>query len=204
MRDIVPLRPLTRIEALAAAERQARLLLKLSGIDHPPVPESVITELTKIRVERVHPFPASAATHWTAGTWIIVVNSGEVPTRQRFSLAHELKHIVDHPFVDRLYGALEGDERRRWVEQVCDYFAGCLLMPRTWLQRDIDSGLGDVGDLVRRYQVSWAAMNYRLTQIGMKPPDPRCLSGSRSYRRDSPSTSTPRKRRQTAKVGSAR
>jgi hypothetical protein len=42
LRDIVPIRPLTRIEAVAVAERQALLLLKLAGIRQPPVPERLV------------------------------------------------------------------------------------------------------------------------------------------------------------------
>jgi hypothetical protein len=53
LRDIVPLRRLTTAEALRVAEAQANRLLRLSGVDKPPVGESVIATLPHIQIERV-------------------------------------------------------------------------------------------------------------------------------------------------------
>lgn len=182
LRDIAPLRPLSREEALSLAERQARLLLHLVGVADAPVPERVIAELPRIEVDHVSPFPASGATHWVAGTWRIVINSSEPVTRQRMSLAHELKHIIDHPFVNLLYAAENGTERHKWIEQICDYFAGCLLVPRPWLKRAYVNETTDVEALVRRFGVSHAAITTRLAQTGLAPRFPRCAQPTRLTR----------------------
>ncbi len=71
-------------------------------------------------------------------------------------------------------------DRGRWIEQVCDYFAGCLLMPRGWLKRAYGGGTQDVAALAARFEVSQAAMQVRLNQIGLTPSLPRC---SRPYYR---------------------
>ncbi|MGZ6609007.1 MAG: ImmA/IrrE family metallo-endopeptidase [Solirubrobacteraceae bacterium] len=173
LRDFVPIRPLTRHEALTIAERQALRLLALAELTTPPVSESLIAELPRVMVKRVSPFPTSGAAQWVRGQWVVILNGAEPATRQRFSLAHEFKHILDHRFVDQLYGAIDARDRHTWIEQVCDYFAGCLLVPRPWLKRAWASEQ-HLGRLARQFQVSQAAMNTRLAQVGLVPPAPRC------------------------------
>lgn len=118
---------LTHGEALRVAELQALRLLKLSNVAAPPVPESVIRDVPKVLVKRIVPWPVSGASDWAKGTWVIVVNGAEPEPRQRFTVAHEFKHIVDYPFIDVLYPASLGMSTHRRTESTCDYFAGCLL-----------------------------------------------------------------------------
>ena len=99
LRDIVPQRPLGYHEALRLAEEQAQLLLELTetttrraGADYHRLP--------RIEVRRMAPFPTSGASHWSKGKWRVAINATEPATRQRFSLAHEFKHIVDHRDVE--------------------------------------------------------------------------------------------------------
>lgn len=175
LRDFVPIRPLSRIEALQLAERQALTFLHLVGVTEAPVSERVIADLPRVNVRRISPFPVSGATHWVNGIWEIVVNGAEPITRQRFSLAHELKHVLDHRFIQVLYtGEPNLDERHRWIEQTCDYFAGCLLVPRPLLKRAWTSGIQGLGELARQFHVSHAAMQTRLSQTGLVEPTRRC------------------------------
>ncbi len=175
LRDMVPLRPLRYSEALRLAELQAQKFLALSGITEPAVPERIITELPKLHVARLSPFPTSGASHWSQGLWLVAINGSEPTTRQRFSLAHEFKHIVDHRFVRLTYSDFPENERHEMVERLCDYFAGCLLMPRPWLKRVYCSGLQHLPDLAEAFGVSQAAVTVRLNQIGLVPSTPRCL-----------------------------
>src|SRR5436305_8343005 len=140
VRDIMPIRPLAFAEALRSAELQATKLLQLSDLSTPPFPETIISGLPRVQVERIVPAPASGATQWSRGRWLILLNGSEVPGRQRFSLAHEFKHVLDNPFIDVLYPAKGDMTSAERAEQVCDYFAGCLLVPRPWLKRAWTSG----------------------------------------------------------------
>src|ERR1041384_2180991 len=92
LRDLVPLRPLTHIEQLVLAERQATRLLQLAGITEPPVPEEIMTNLPRLHVERVALGGTQGGAQWAGGRWIVVINSLDSEGRQRFSLFHELKH----------------------------------------------------------------------------------------------------------------
>lgn len=174
LRDMVPIRPLTRIEALAITERQALRLLELSKVNAPPVPERVAADLPRVQVTRSARLGHSGASAWGQGRWRIVLNSNDSRLRQRFSLFHELKHIIDHPFAGQLYGAVEVHEREDWVEQICDYFAGCVLMPRPWLKRAWTTGSQRLSTLARKFDVSQAAMQTRLHQTGLAHPVQRC------------------------------
>lgn len=174
LRDFVPIRPLSRTEAYRIAELQASRFLRLVGADEAPVDEKVITELPKVHVQRLSPLPVSGATQWSQGRWIILLNANESTTRQRFSLAHELKHIVDHRFVDILYNRIPEDERREFIERICDYFAGCLLVPRPWLKRAWGNGIQQPAELAARFRVSQQAVQVRLSQIGLGERSRRC------------------------------
>jgi predicted transcriptional regulator len=181
LRDFVPIRPLLRSEAMRIAELQAQRLLQLSGITNPPVPDRVIAELPRVQVERVSPFPVSGATHWASQRWLIVLNGSEPWQRQRFSLAHEFKHILDHRFVDVLYRNVPDEMREASIEQVCDYFAACVLMPRPWVKRAWGEHVQTLPALANRFGVSQAAMQVRLSQIGLASAARRCASGTSDW-----------------------
>ena len=178
LRDGVPIRPLTYQEALRVAELQAMKFLVLNSITEPPFPETAISGLPRVQVERIFPAPSAGATQWSHGRWLIVINGADPRGRQRFSLGHEFKHILDNPFIDFLYpetGSMTSQER---AEQVCDYFAACLLMPRIWVKRAWTTGSQNPRTLARRFDVSLQAMRVRLEQIGLAEPGPRCLAGA--------------------------
>jgi Zn-dependent peptidase ImmA (M78 family) len=80
-----------------------------------------------------------------------------------------------------LYQGVPAAERAAWIEQVCDYFAGCLLMPRPALKRAWVDGNQSVVSLARRFGVSQAAMQVRLHQTGIAAPQPRCSQRSLTW-----------------------
>jgi Zn-dependent peptidase ImmA (M78 family) len=176
LRDIMPIRPLTFAEALRTAELQATKLLELSGLSEPPFPEAVITSLPKLQVERIYPAPASGATQWSRGRWLILLNRGEPTQRQRFSLGHEFKHVLDNPFIQVLYPASGGLSTTERAEQVCNYFAACLLMPQPWVKRFWNNGTQEPRALARQFDVSKQAMQVRLISIGLIDAEGRCLT----------------------------
>jgi Zn-dependent peptidase ImmA (M78 family) len=178
LRDTVPLRPLTVAEALRVAELQANRFIEMLELAAPPVPEKAIASLPRIEVKRMTPSFAAGASQWTRGRWLIVLAGSEPRTRQRFSLAHEFKHIVDSPFVKVIYPAGKQWRSQEQVEQVCEYFAACLLMPRKWVKRAFcDEGVQDLVRLARRFEVSPMAMEVRLLHLGLVTPRPRCALG---------------------------
>lgn len=175
LRSLMPTRPLEEHEARSVAERQAIKLLALLDQQEPRVNVGLITELPRVEVKvepNLHVGGISGFSQWSRGRWLIVVNRDDSSTRRRFTLSHEFKHILDHPFVNVIYSELgENDaDRDRATEQICDYFAGCLLMPRNWIKRAWANGTQDQAALAAMFDVSEAAMAVRLQQIGLAEP----------------------------------
>src|SRR5206468_6084969 len=64
----------------------------------------------------------------------ILVKSDDVPTRRRFTIAHELGHwILRRSEAPGFADAASHATLERW----CDQFAAGLLMPKEWLLREL-------------------------------------------------------------------
>jgi predicted transcriptional regulator len=162
LRELAPSRSLTYYEATRCAELQAERLLSLHGISDGPVPTDCVAELPRIRLMRDPDLPASGSAHWDGSTWVLTINTSESPTRQRFSMMHEFKHIIDHPRNIR-----QGLDSGASAERLADYFAACVLMPRSWVKRAWAHGQQRVESLAAEFDVSPQAMRFRLSQLGL-------------------------------------
>jgi len=178
LRGIMPARRLRLSEALLLAELQADRLLRLRHVTDIPVPVAVVTGLPKITVDRDPDLPrhaASGSSDWDSRrrAWVISVNPEEPLTRQRFTVLHEYKHIIDH-YHPGLGGYLPGTVYGLApVEYVAEYFAGCVLMPKRWLKAAFGSGIQHPAELAELFDVSARAIEVRLCQIGLTAPDER-------------------------------
>ena len=173
LRALVPQRPLTPGEALRIAELQANHLLRHFRIDSNAVPEEIVGELPRIRVVREDGLPVSGAAHWNGHYWLITVNADEPVFRQRFSVMHEFKHVLDHTTKDFLYNDRPHQTADEQAERVADYFAACVLMPKVAVTRHWCQGQQNIGLLAKTLRVSTAALRYRLDQLGLTEPERR-------------------------------
>jgi Zn-dependent peptidase ImmA (M78 family) len=110
----------------------------------------------------------SGMTQWLKqqSHWLKAINRDDSQTRRRFTLGHEFKHILDNPYINVLYPKSEQSDDDRG-ERMCDYFAACLLMPRPWVKRLWAQGVQDAAVLAATFNVSPAAMNRRLQDLGL-------------------------------------
>lgn len=178
LRALMPKRPLGWGEAEQVAERQAnRLRAELGGLG-PRLREEDLAQLPWLTITRRERLPTSGLATKTDFGWLVVIKGDEARVRQRFSLAHEIKHVVDDELMDQvpggLYPASAGYSAHERAERVCDRFAAALLMPKVLLRADWADGLQDIAKLAKRYDVSRAAMRVRLTQLGLIVSTPRC------------------------------
>lgn len=114
---------------------------------------------------------------------IIGVNSNHHPNRQRFTVAHELGHLLLHEgeavHIDRVDRGFQINRRSQQSSQGIDIqekeanlFAAELLMPVRFLDTDLaelgivdlleSEGEGSLHRLAQRYQVSPQALTFRL------------------------------------------
>ncbi|WP_336855982.1 ImmA/IrrE family metallo-endopeptidase [Sinomonas albida] len=190
LRSLIPDRMVTsHAEALRIAEHQATRLLELFEIDDGPIPVELIAELPKIHVEYIKA-PVSGACFWNGTTWVIQLNRHESWTRQRATLAHEYKHIVDHARADTLYAGSRTLTAHEQAERVADFFAGCLLVPKKLLKRAYYGGIQRTADLAEHFQVSEAAITVRLNQTGITEPTPRCLPPATLFSQTQPNATS--------------
>ncbi|MEN4478133.1 ImmA/IrrE family metallo-endopeptidase [Mycolicibacterium cosmeticum] len=168
LRALTPHRRAPFAELLRVAERQANLLLTLRGIDLPPTPAEIISELPKIIVEYTGSL-VYGASFWDASrqSWIIQLPRSEPPEHNRFTLAHEFKHIVDHGRQTQLYRGTARTNPSTQAEQAADYFAGCLLVPRRQLKALWKNGITTTGELAEIFRVSEYTIGSRLQQTGL-------------------------------------
>ena len=114
---------------------------------------------------------------------IIGVNSKHTPTRQRFTIAHEIGHFQLHQgepvHVDKIRVNFrdKSSETATNAEEIeANTFAAELLMPTDLINRDIQENElsideGIIETLAKRYEVSPLAMTLRLINLGYLPTD---------------------------------
>ena len=173
VRDLMPRRPLSIFEAYSVAEKQAYTLLDLLDIHSPHVTYDKLLALPNIEISLQPGYlleHISGLSHYSKGRWLIVVDKHDLHGRRRFTLAHEFKHIIDHPFDQLVYKRLgygDDDRRQAHVEALCQHFAACFLMPKTWVKNSWANGIQDVYNLATLFQVSVSAMDVRLHSLGL-------------------------------------
>lgn len=177
LRQLVPERPLRFAEALRIVELQANRLRQLLDVSSDELPDDTIDDIPRITVTQEPRLPVSGLTQWHNGRWVIATNDLEPWTRQRFSTVHELFHVINHTTKD----ALHPDDPIR-AEQLADYFAGCVLMPKLLVKRYVGRGENS-HQLAERFGVSLPAVAVRLSQLGVSEPVRRCAPPTTSYRR---------------------
>lgn len=175
LQQLVPRRRLSRDEALAIAEQQAHRLRSLLGVDQPAITTEHLHAIPGLIIDDVARLGVSGATRKVGDLWIILTNRDEAPVRQRFTMAHEIKHILDDKAVDQLRKTSPESTNPTWfTERICDYFAACLLMPRIWIKRAWTAGTQDETALAKMFNVSTDAIRIRLQQTGLVDTPRRC------------------------------
>lgn len=97
---------------------------------------------------------------------LICINSNTSYGRQRFTLAHELYHILYEDNMKRVICDMTMEDNKSVSEREADMFAGYLIMPydalKQYSERFDKWTLNEVIDAEQFYQISHLAMIYRL------------------------------------------
>ena len=175
LRSLVPKRPLTELECFQVAERQATRLLKLMDVAQPGTPTEAITGLPFVQVAVRTDLPESGHVRWAKRPprWLILIRASEPEGRRRFTIAHELHHLLSHELDAVTHGLCTPTERYWRAELTANHFAACLLMPKRFVKAQFAAGMHDVDALARLFNVSQEAMFRRLQELGLIEPAPR-------------------------------
>ena len=167
-----------------AAERRAIELLDEFAIDQLPVPvERVAKKLGAEVAYEPYEGEVSGMLYRSDDHTLIGVNSRHAQTRQRFTIAHEVAHLVMHEgtpmFIDRFARVNWRDGSSNQQEAEANSFAAELLMPRRFVQEEVERVVSKRGNitpqelaatLAKRFHVSAEAMQYRLGNLGVLDP----------------------------------
>ena len=170
---------------LALINEKVRGVLDQFEVVSPPVP---IEKIVKGHGIIVCALPGaeevSGAIIRRDGRAVIAINPTHHPNRQRFTLAHEFAHFILHSgdideHVDQDFKVnwrnAESSKAVNWEEIAANQFAAELLMPTDFLRSDLNT-IGPINPnsvklLASRYAVSRTAMEIRLTNLGLVPPN---------------------------------
>lgn len=114
--------------------------------------------------------------------FVIGVNGEQSESRKRFTVAHELGHILLHDLpdvhIDRnftvMFRSSESSLAKNVLEIEANAFAAELLMPEAFLLKDLRNVSLDIEDgrqvdeLANKYNVSSQAMTYRLQNLSLR------------------------------------
>jgi Zn-dependent peptidase ImmA (M78 family) len=173
LRQLAPKRPLTYGESLQIARLQADRLRQWAEADNPDINLIWLISQHAIPVQFVpsHKLDEESGltTDLITGQLEMYINDNEPHLRQRFSLLHEFKHVIDFYDADVLHAKLGcGNEeaKGRMIEWACDEFAGNVLMP-TILVKRLWFKVQDLPTMANLFHVSVEAMATRLGKLGL-------------------------------------
>jgi Zn-dependent peptidase ImmA (M78 family) len=132
----------------------ARTVAKRHGVRRPPVDVRGIAATEGLRVVSAHIGVLDARLYRDGGEWVLELNPAYAETAQRFSVAHEIGHLVL---------AHDGCGSHPEDERAANVFAAELLMPLEMVK----SGLREttrLGELAQRFGVSRDAMRIKLDE----------------------------------------
>ena len=163
-------------------ERRATKLLRDHGVTSPPVDVEGIAKAVGISVnyERLEN-DVSGLMLFENGVAKVAINESHHRNRQRFTLAHEIGHVLlhakdDRVFVDRRFFRNEWSSKGELREEIeANAFAASLLMPQSLIKQYLDTEGGitdiDVFRLATRFEVSEQALTLRLVRLNYIEPD---------------------------------
>jgi Zn-dependent peptidase ImmA (M78 family) len=159
------------VHEIADADRAAQSLRDHWNLGIDPIPNLVeLLEERGIKIvvfdsaENIDGLAASVRRPGKAPVRTIVICRGLTGERQRFSLAHELGHMLME---------VEGDDKSR--EKAAHRFAGAFLMPAEMLWANVGKhrtsiAMGELFALKELLGASVQAITYRCTDLGIFPP----------------------------------
>ncbi len=146
-------------------------LLKMAKIKEAPVDLEKIAKVLGFKVIR-YPFHDKLRGKITIvdGIKVIGVNKTHSAASQRYTIAHELGHYLNgHEHYEKSYEDNEHPyfDHNFQQEKEADLFAAELLMPKPYLETDLQKLGLDISILKEKYQVSEQALWIRLTSSGL-------------------------------------
>jgi Zn-dependent peptidase ImmA (M78 family) len=119
-----------------------------AGIDGLPVPDDLFIHAEDnlpIEVRRI-PLKAHHGAIWQLNDcWVVQLNVNDTPARQRFTLYHEIFHILAHGRATPVFKKTATSPEGSFNELLADHFAAIILMP----EKQVEEKWAEVKDVNR-------------------------------------------------------
>ena len=109
-----------------------------AGIDYLPVPTNIITRAydnLPIEIRQVSLKAYHGAVWRLNDCWLVQLNSNDAPARQRFTLYHEIFHIMAHCRATPVFKKISCGPKGSFNELLADHFAIVMLIPEKWVKK---------------------------------------------------------------------
>lgn len=166
----------TAVDATETLEK-LRVRLRVAGLLTVPLNVLAVAEFLGVEVlEEAMDDDLSGYLEVRDGHWVAGVNAYHHINRKRFTIAHEIAHLLLHSskksfFQDKTFARREADRSETEgtsMEREADAFAAALLMPANDVRQAINEGTTSLSDLADKFKVSALAMKFRVMKLGYK------------------------------------
>jgi hypothetical protein len=138
-----------------------------AGIVRPPVPTDLITQDCNhlpIEVRRV-PLKANHGAVWQLNDcWLVHLNSNDTSARQRFTLYHEIFHILAHCKGTPVFKKAGHSQEGTFNELLADHFAAIILAPIEFVKK-IWPEVKDISQMAAIFDVPKPILWFGLKQL---------------------------------------
>ncbi len=159
---------LERCRVLKLVGMLSEQYLKNAGIKGPPVPLDIISMADSSQPVEVMQVPLKAyhgAIWCLSDGWIIQTNKNDTPARQRFTIFHEVFHILAHCRATPVFKK-SGIDEGAFNEHLADRFAGTILIPPGWVEEHW-ARCKDIDQMAKIFEVPKSLMWLRLKTMGL-------------------------------------
>ncbi len=141
-----------------------------AGIDQLPVPLNLITQADDnfpIEVRYV-PLKAYHGAVWRlSDCWLVHLNSRDTRARQRFTLYHEIFHILAHGKATPVFKKTSCSHKGAFNELLADHFAAIILLPEKWVKEKWTE-INDLSEMAALFDVPKSVMYLGLKAMGLE------------------------------------
>lgn len=140
-----------------------------AGIDRLPVPADLIThgdDNLPIEVREL-PFKAHHGAIWRLNDcWAIQLNSNDTPARKRFTLYHEIFHILAHCKATPVFKKISSSPAGSFNELLADHFAVIILMPEKQVKEKW-AEVKDINQMATMFDVPKSVVWFALKHLSL-------------------------------------
>jgi len=140
-----------------------------AGIDRLPVPSDLITnggDNLPIEVQEL-PFKAHHGAIWKLkDCWLVQLNSDDTRARKRFTLYHEIFHILAHCQATPVFKKTSGSPAGSFNELLADHFAANILLPEKQV-KGIWAEVKDINRMATIFDVPKSVVWFALKHLSL-------------------------------------